>query len=574
MNAIRGFSTVLGLAAALSCGSLRAEPVPLYETYNQQYQDFFYTIDPSQRDIAVSQYGYVYRGIAARVESTQIANTLPFWRFYKGLPQTDHFYTTDAGELNYVLSYGWQYERVEGYLFAGQAPGTVPMYRYHYWEGATSELMHYYTVDSTLRPMLESYGWVQDGLAGYVYPPTPTAPPPSSAPTAQICIDSRYGTGVVAVSDGSADVVDKIRTCLEFGVLSNGVWEIPKGIYSIGGPIDSLRSLTWRTAGTQSAVGCYYGDTTAAECAILRAHPNIDANLTGRHPMIQITLPGFAMDHLIIDGNRSSRPQTCADNYRGSNVYFTSNAANSRFTNSVSMNALCGSGLVIDANGMMILGNYLYQNGINPADPADRLWADGLTLTNCSNCIVDGNRLIDNTDVQMVMGNGEYTQITNNLLQSSTRRAFAAFALDNFDNSEKGNFGGTIVQGNLIRCEGFLCNIGMNIGPHAWYSNGGNIKGGAVLYNSVSGANVGVLIDGAGTPSNPTSVFGNNVTGSPTCGTTIQLTCGGVPAVRHTCNWVYNDRNYGHQGDSYVELNGENGALYPGNYGESWHGCH
>ena len=115
----------------------------------------------------------------------------------------------------------------------------------------------------------------------------------------------------------------------------------------------------------------------------------------------------------------------------------------------------------------------------------------------------------------------------------------------------------------------------MNIGPHAWYQSG-NIKGGAFTGNTVSGGRVGVLVEGAGTADQPTSVYGNTVTrgsGVPACGQPVTMYCGTYETL-HTCNWVYNDMNFGHAGDSVVNTNGENGALYPGNYGESWHFCH
>jgi hypothetical protein len=67
-------------------------------------------------------------------------------------------------------------------------------------------------------------------------------------------------------------------------------------------------------------------------------------------------------------------------------------------------------------------------------------------------------------------------------------------------------------------------------------------------------------------------VFGNSVSGATSCGATATISIPGACShTRHACNWVYNDQNYGHLGDSYVDLQGENGALYPGTYGESWH---
>jgi hypothetical protein len=157
-------------AALSSLYANRSPGTPLYQTYNYQYQDWFYTIDPSERNIAV-QIGYVDFGVAARLEPAQEASTAPFWRFYKGPPQTDHFYTTSADETNWVLSNGWGYERVEGYLYVYQAEGTTPLYRYSHWDPATSDLQHFYTVDASLYVYLIGQGWGYDGVAGYAYAP-------------------------------------------------------------------------------------------------------------------------------------------------------------------------------------------------------------------------------------------------------------------------------------------------------------------------------------------------------------------------------------------------------------------
>ena len=381
-----------------------------------------------------------------------------------------------------------------------------------------------------------------------------------------ICQDSRNGTNITADNTGVLDVAEKIENCLRFAVLTNGVWEIPKGVYLINWGLDSPRSMTWRTQGSAGTAVCPYNDN-GSTCAVLKAHPTLDTNLTARHPMIQVTSSSFVMDHLIIDGNRASRPASCPDNYKASNLYFTNSATSSQLTRSVTRNALCGSGCVVDADQMTVSENYFFQNGIHSSG----LWADGLTITNCSSCTINNNNLTDNTDVQMVMGNGTNTSITANTFQSQSRGVFAAFALDNFNQSNLGNFQGTTVQGNTISC-GSLCDLAMNIGPHAWYTGGGNIRGGSVIFNTVTGGKVGVLIEGAGTAAFPTSVFGNSVSGATSCGATATISIpGGCSHTRHACNWVYNDQNNGHTGDSFVNLQGENGALYPGTFGESWH---
>lgn len=149
----------------------RPPGVPLYQLYNPQYQDWFYTISLSERGIAMQQYGYYDYGIAARVEPAPIGNALAFRRLYKGPPQTDHFYTTSLSEFSTVQSYGWQDEGAEGYLFTAASPGLRALWRFSHWDPPTSDLMHFYTINYDMRATLESAGWVLDQVAGYVYPP-------------------------------------------------------------------------------------------------------------------------------------------------------------------------------------------------------------------------------------------------------------------------------------------------------------------------------------------------------------------------------------------------------------------
>lgn len=395
---------------------------------------------------------------------------------------------------------------------------------------------------------------------------------------AQVTICTQSGAPVSADNTGASGAAAAIQTCLNSGDLSSGVWEIPSGVYLIDAGLDVNRTMTWRTVGTAGTAVCPYNDT-GTTCAMLMAAPNLTQNSPAGHPMLQIDASGFVMDHLIVEGNRSARLSgvTCqgdGENYHNSNIYFRLYATSSVFTNNVTRNAVCGSGMVVDADSMTIQSNYFYHNG----DHETGLWADGLTVTNCSGCLITNNNLTDNTDVQLVMGNGTNTIISSNTFQQFTQSSFAGFALDNFNNAALGNFAGTVVSANNISCgsDGSRCDIAVNVGPYAWYMSGGNIKGGAFTGNTVSGGRVGVLVQGAGTAAEPTSVYGNTVTrgsGVPDNGQTVTMKCPDTRTL-HTGNWVYNDKNFGHQGDSYLNTNGENGAYYPGDFGESWYGCH
>ena len=143
---------------------------PLYQLHTSQYTDYFYTTLTNHRDIAVNTFGYVYQGAPVNVESIPVGGSLPFKRFYKWLPQTDHVYTTSPLEEAWVLANGWVYEGIEGYIYPTQKPGTIPMYRLHRWYPATGDLEHYYTTSTGVRDSMIWQGWRQDLVAGFTCP--------------------------------------------------------------------------------------------------------------------------------------------------------------------------------------------------------------------------------------------------------------------------------------------------------------------------------------------------------------------------------------------------------------------
>ncbi len=167
----------IGLGAFLATSAIHGvalNPVapftPLYSAYSATLNDNFYTIDPSQLSTAINVHGYADTGIVGYVEKTLQPNTAAFRRFYKGPPQTDHFYTTSSAEEATVLGYGWIFERFEGYLYTTQVPGSIPLYRVNRFTPATGDQVHKYTTSYTEVTNLVAAGWKLDTTAGYLYP--------------------------------------------------------------------------------------------------------------------------------------------------------------------------------------------------------------------------------------------------------------------------------------------------------------------------------------------------------------------------------------------------------------------
>jgi len=77
---------------------------------------------------------------------------------------TDHFYTTNYGELG-AGAHGWTLEGIQGYVYAVQKGGTVPLYRY--WNANVAD--HFYTTNFAELGN-GANGWVLEGIQCYVYP--------------------------------------------------------------------------------------------------------------------------------------------------------------------------------------------------------------------------------------------------------------------------------------------------------------------------------------------------------------------------------------------------------------------
>lgn len=228
---------------------------------------------------------------------------------------------------------------------------------------------------------------------------------------------------------------------------------------------------------------------------------------------------------ITIDGNKSRR--TCVGNYAGTNIHFD-HVDNVLIDSITTRNAVCGSGFVISGNKVRITNSSFLSNGSHHISNS---WADGLTLLHCDDCTISSNSFIDNTDVSFVWGGGRNSVVDKNKFIQSGAISFAAVAFDNFNGTQTGMFDSSIFTENSIECGSNMCDLGINVGPHAWYLSDW-ITNATVNDNTISGAKIGILIDGAA----GIRIARNKITSINACGISLQFSCG----FRTTCDAIWN----------------------------------
>ena len=141
---------------------------PAYWLWTPTYTDHFFTTSASERDAVLGAgAGYSSLGTGFAMPAQVRFGSVPFYRTYKGAPQFDHFYTTSQSDLQFVTQNGYTYEGMLGHAFSNKKPGSVSLYRFGKFDGATGDLQHLY---STNRYDGYSYGMSYEGVAGFVCP--------------------------------------------------------------------------------------------------------------------------------------------------------------------------------------------------------------------------------------------------------------------------------------------------------------------------------------------------------------------------------------------------------------------
>ncbi|HEY0195787.1 MAG TPA: right-handed parallel beta-helix repeat-containing protein, partial [Kofleriaceae bacterium] len=172
-------------------------------------------------------------------------------------------------------------------------------------------------------------------------------------------------------------------------------------------------------------------------------------------------------------------------------------------------------------------GSMFSQNGWG-ASSASSAWSDGLTVWSSANIRIVHSKFIDNSDVDLILGNGPGAVIENNSIGNHANFAFAALMLDNFNGGFAGNFTGASVRNNDINCTSGLCGFGVMLGPHFWYGSAPIIGTSAVVAgNTITTAKQGIFTAGA----SGFTISGNTITAGGAYAGTNYAGCTAQPLV-------------------------------------------
>jgi hypothetical protein len=127
-------------------------PAHVYRFWSESKKGHFFTISAAERDLVASTYNPVewrYEGIAFDAFTSQIAGTIPLYRFYSATYQS-HFYTANADEANGLrtspaMQALWNYENVAYYVYP-LGTGIQSREVYRFWSPDNKH--HFYTASA------------------------------------------------------------------------------------------------------------------------------------------------------------------------------------------------------------------------------------------------------------------------------------------------------------------------------------------------------------------------------------------------------------------------------------------
>ncbi len=168
------------------------------------------------------------------------------------------------------------------------------------------------------------------------------------------------------------------------------------------------------------------------------------------------------------------------------------------FSHNESKRALCGTGLGLYGENFQIVDNLIYSNGRDKNSGTGGLsWSDGMTVLYCGGGYIAHNTLIDNTDIDLVLGGGRGCVVELNTITHRDKHAFAGLAIGNFSGDGAGDHSGSEYRSNTVfSTRPNVLSVGILIGSHPWNSQVSVKNSGRVIANTSYGNVMNLVVDG------------------------------------------------------------------------------
>jgi hypothetical protein len=154
----------------------------LHRLYRASNTDWLYTTDEAEVQTAKSL-GYADYRIAGSCMPANGTEGVPLYRFWKGAPQNEHFYTTLESDKATVLAppLDYQDESVACRVWSTPVDGSTRFYRMTKFNPANGDLVHFYTTSTSEVADKQRDGFTLEEEVMYIMPP------PASQPDASWC---------------------------------------------------------------------------------------------------------------------------------------------------------------------------------------------------------------------------------------------------------------------------------------------------------------------------------------------------------------------------------------------------
>jgi hypothetical protein len=341
--------------------------------------------------------------------------------------------------------------------------------------------------------------------------------------------------GLQDVLNTTKDATPVIQKCINDAIASktNKIVELLPGTYTLYSHLVTTKATNvFRlvTKGKPStSPPCEY--TATSTCAELIASSDFNADGKNDGGLLSLTGRTIILDHIVVNGNKQARANStaaakCSQN-TGASGYNMSLVGNAfQFTNSVSKNALCGSGLNLVGKNILIKTSAVVYNGTHNAN---NMWANGVTsYENNDGLRILSSTFIDNTGIQIMLGSAPKQKVQKNTIQNSSdplAGAFAGIALYDWATATNSpTYTKTVVSSNTIDCSTSRnCGFGIILGSDPWQVNRPlHVTAATVNANTITDAQVGLLVDDA----TGNIVKNNTAKWTDASKTTAQTSCG------------------------------------------------